>query len=267
MIATITDREFARVSRFIHETAGIHLSAAKKSLVCGRLARRLEHFRYTNFSQYLALLDSDAAGDEVQTAINLLTTNETFFFRESGHFDVLRRFAARWRERHEPLRAWSAACSSGEEPYSIAMVLDDELGTGRWDVLGTDISTRMLARARRGHYTQERARHIPPGFLRQYCRRGIGDYEGTLLVERSLREQVRFAQVNLNAHLPDIGMFDCIFLRNVMIYFDVDTRRSVVARVVAQLREGGVLCVGHSENLHQLTDELLQIAPSVYRKP
>jgi chemotaxis protein methyltransferase CheR len=267
MIATITDREFARVSRFIHETAGIHLSAAKRGLVCGRLARRLQHFRYTSFSQYLALLEDDAAGDEVQTAINLLTTNETFFFRENQHFEVLRRFAAASRERREPLRVWSAACSSGEEPYSIAMVLDDGLGANRWDVLGTDISTRMLALARRGHYPEERARQIPPAFLRQYCRRGIGDYEGTLLVERSLRERVRFAQVNLNAPLPDIGIFDCIFLRNVMIYFDIETRRSVLARVFAQLREGGVLCVGHSESLHQVNNDLVQVAPSVYRKP
>jgi chemotaxis protein methyltransferase CheR len=273
MITTITDREFARVSRFIHETVGIQLSEAKKGLVCGRLARRLEHFRYSSFSQYIERLEDDATGDEVQTAIDLLTTNETFFFRESGHFEVLRRYAANWREqqaqrgRREPLRVWSAACSSGEEPYSIAMVLDDSLGEGRWDVLGTDISTRVLTLARRAHYSQERARNIPPAFLRQYCRRGIGDYEGTLLVERSLRERVRFAQVNLNARLPELGLFDCIFLRNVMIYFDLETRRRVVARVFAQLRPGGVLCVGHAESLLQVNDELVQIAPSVYRKP
>ncbi|WP_233832004.1 CheR family methyltransferase [Paraburkholderia sp. ZP32-5] len=267
MIATITDREFARVSRFIHETAGIHLSAAKRGLVCGRLARRLQHFRCTSFSQYLVLLEGDAAGDEAQTAINLLTTNETFFFRESRHFEMLRRFAALWRERREPLNVWSAACSTGEEPYSIAMVLDHALGPNRWDVLGTDISTRVLAHARRGHYTEERARQIPPALLRQYCRKGIGDYAGTLLVERSLRERVRFAQVNLNARLPDIDMFDCIFLRNVMIYFDIETRRKVVERVCAQLRPGGMLCVGHSESLHQVNDDLVQVAPSVYRKP
>jgi chemotaxis protein methyltransferase CheR len=267
MIATISDTEFAAIRRFIYEQAGIALSPAKKGLVCGRLARRLEHFGFENFKQYLELLGDSSRADEVQTAINLLTTNETFFFRESKHFDVLRQHAGVARDAKGPYRVWSAACSSGEEPYSIAMVLDDCIGGGKWEVLGTDISTNALARARRAHYPEERARHIPPDYLQRYCRRGTGNYEGTLLVGAALRERVSFAQLRLNADLPDIGMFDCIFLRNVMIYFDKETRRSVVARVVRQLRPGGVLCVGHSESLHQISDELVQLAPSVYRKP
>jgi chemotaxis protein methyltransferase CheR len=267
MITTITDTEFAGIRQFIYEEAGIALSSAKKGLVCGRLARRLEHFEFDNFTQYLELLRSSSRDEEVQTAINLLTTNETFFFRENKHFNVLRQHACSARDAKRPFRVWSAACSSGEEPYSIAMVLDDCIGDGKWEVLGTDISTNILMRARRAHYPEERARHIPPDYLQQYCRRGTGNYEGTLLVNAALRERVGFAQVRLNASLPDVGMFDCIFLRNVMIYFDKATRCSVVARVLRQLKPGGVLCVGHSESLQQINDEVVQLAPSVYRKP
>jgi chemotaxis protein methyltransferase CheR len=267
MIATITDKEFAGIRQFIYEEAGIAFSPAKKGLVCGRLARRLEYFGFANFTQYLELLHDRSHDGEVQTAINLLTTNETFFFREGKHFDVLRRHAGTARDTKGPFRVWSAACSTGEEPYSIAMVLDNCIGDGKWEVLGTDISTNALARARRAHYPEERARQMPPAYLQQYCRRGTGNYEGTLLVNAALRERVRFAQLRLNANLPDIGMFDCIFLRNVMIYFDKATRCSVVARVLKQLKPGGVLCVGHSESLQQINEEVIQLAPSVYHKP
>jgi chemotaxis protein methyltransferase CheR len=266
MITTITEKEFAAIRQFIYDEAAIALSPAKKGLVCGRLARRLEHYGLASYTEYLELLSDRTQGDEVQTAINLLSTNETYFFREKKHFDVLRGHADTVRDTKGAFRVWSAACSSGEEPYSIAMVLDDCLGEGKWEVLGTDISTRVLSSARRAHYPEERARQMPDEYRRKYCRRGTGEYAGTLLVARELRERVGFAHIRLHENLPDVGLFDCIFLRNVMIYFDRDTRRSVVERVVKQLRSGGVLCVGQSESLHQVCDELVQLAPSVYRK-
>ena len=146
------------------------------------------------------------------------------------------------------------------------MVLADVLGQAPWEVVGTDISTRVLQRARTGHYPLERTRNIPPAYLKRYCLRGTGEQAGTLLVERALRQRVKFAHVNLNADLPQLGGFDVVFLRNVMIYFNGDTKRQVVARVLSALKPGGHLCIGHSESLHEVNDTVKQVMPSVYRK-
>ncbi|RKP56587.1 CheR family methyltransferase [Pararobbsia silviterrae] len=269
MTVQLTDKEFSRFREFIHNSAGIHLSPSKKNLICSRLAKRLNHFGYANYTQYLDLIGGRDGGGEVQIAIDLLTTNETFFFRESKHFEQLRLLAGAVRAsaRSEPVRVWSAACSSGEEPYSIAMVLAETLGEKPWEVVGTDISTRVLARARRGHYPVERAQHVPAAFLERYCLKGIGQYDGTLLVSKPLRQRVRFVHANLNVPLPDLGQFDCVFLRNVMIYFNNDTKRSVVARVLERLRPGGLFCIGHSETLNEINTDVVQVMPSIYRKP
>ena len=266
---TITDTEFGRFQRFIFDAAGITLSPAKKALVCGRLSKRLQAHSLASFGAYFDLLSSGRAAGEVQTAVDLLTTNETYFFREPKHFELLRELATQARGRPQPFRVWSAASSSGEECYSIAMVLADCLDaspTG-WDILGTDISTRVLRRARTGHYPLERTRNIPPAYLKRFCLRGHGEQEGTLLVERALRNRVNFAQVNLNADLPRLGSFDIVFLRNVMIYFNGDTKRQVVARVLSALKPGGHLFIGHSESLNDISTAVDQQAPSIYRKP
>jgi len=263
----LSDQEFVRFQRFIHDAAGITLSGSKKALVTGRLAKRVAHHGLDSFGRYLDLLSRGDAAAEVQTAVDLLTTNETYFFREGKHFELLRNLALAAREQRRPLRVWSAACSSGEEVYSIAMVLDDVLGTSPWELLGSDISTRVLQRAARGHYPEERTRQIPPQYLKRYCLRGTGEQQGTLLVERALRQRVRFMQLNLNAPLPRIGSFDIIFLRNVMIYFNADTKRQVVARLLAQLVPGGHFCIGHSESLNEISSAVLQVVPSVYQKP
>ena len=266
MNVQISDQEFGRFQRFIYEAAGISLSPAKKALVCGRLSKRLQARQLSSFTDYFKLLGTDAGREEVQTAIDLLTTNETYFFREPRHFEVLRE-AALAASSAQPFRVWSAASSSGEEAYSMAMVLADTLGSAAWEVLGTDISTRVLQRARTGHYPMARARHIPPAYLKRYCLRGVGEHEGTLLVDRALRQRVNFVQANLNGALPQIGTFDAIFLRNVMIYFNADTKRQVAARVISLLKSGGCLCIGHSESLNDITDAVRAVAPSIYRKP
>ncbi|HWK74198.1 MAG TPA: protein-glutamate O-methyltransferase CheR [Povalibacter sp.] len=266
MIA-ITDKEFALFQRFIYEAAGISLSAAKKALVGGRLAKRLELHRLGSYAEYFRVLTSGQDSAEVQTAIDLLTTNETYFFREPKHFDLLREQAELARGRSLPFRVWSAACSSGEEPYSIAMVLATALQGTPFEVIGSDISARVLDRARTGHYPLARTTNTPRTYLHQYCLRGMGDQEGTVLVDRSLRERVRFVQINLNAALPNLGLFDCIFLRNVMIYFNVETKRRVVERVLSLLKPGGWFLIGHSETLNEITNVVTPVAPSVYRKP
>lgn len=267
MSTAISDKEFEQFQRFIFEAAGITLSAAKKALVSGRLSQRLQQRRLESYGDYFRLLSSGADAHEVQTAIDLLTTNETYFFREPKHFDVLRQEAALARDSARPFRVWSAASSSGEEAYSIAMVLADCLGDDPWEVMGSDLSTRVLDQARTGQYPASRTTHIPPGYRRRFCLKGHGAHEGTLLVEPSLRARVHFLQVNLNAPLRQLGHFDVIFLRNVMIYFSRDTRRQVVDRSLALLRPGGSFIIGHSESLHDITTSLQRVSSSVYRKP
>lgn len=267
MFTEISDQEFSFFQRFIFEAAGISLSPAKKSLVCGRLSKRLQQRKLNSYSEYVQLLASGADRAEVQAAIDLLTTNETYFFREPKHFDLLREQAQRARGSGRSFRVWSAACSSGEEPYSIAMVLADILDPRPWEVIGSDLSTRVLERARTGHYPTARTQHIPPQYLRRFCLRGTGQHEGTLLIERTLRSRVDFRQINLNQRLPQLGTFDLIFLRNVMIYFNAQTKRDVIARVASLLSPGGSLLIGHSESLNDIQVALRQVAPAVYRKP
>jgi chemotaxis protein methyltransferase CheR len=265
-MVAITDQEFAQFQKFIFESAGITLSAAKKALVSGRLARRLDAHNANSYGDYFRLLASGKAPQEVQMAIDLLTTNETYFFREPKHFDFLRRQVMSFPVS-QPLRIWSAAGSTGEEAYSIAMLLEDLRGAHPWEVVASDISARVLARARAGHYPMERARNVPQDYLRRFCLKGEGEQEGTLLVEKNLRNKVRFLQVNLNETLPNIGTFDVVFLRNVLIYFNAGTKRSVVARALSVLRPGGWLLIGHSESLHGVNDSVRAVAPSIYRKP
>jgi len=263
----LSDQEFRQFQGFIYKAAGISLPPAKKSLVANRLAKRLGPCGVRDFSDYFRLLSRGDRPDEVQTAIDLLTTNETYFFREQKHFDLLREFAGGARSRSQPVRIWSAASSSGEEGYSIAMVLEDVLPGRGWEVVGTDISTRVVERARTGHYVMERARNVPRDYLRRFCRKGFGAQDGTMLVNADLRRKVSFLHGNLVGEMPSIGEFDIVFLRNVMIYFDLETRREVVRRVLQRLRAGGYLLIGHSETLMDVTSEVQTVSPSIYRKP
>jgi chemotaxis protein methyltransferase CheR len=259
------DQVFEGIRSWIYETAGIHLSRQKKPLVVGRLASRLRHHRLGSYGEYLDLIQADP--EEAQKAVDLLTTNETYFFRELKHFDYLRDVILPTRPAARAYRAWSAASSSGEEAYSIAMTLAAGLGvTGAWEVLASDLSTRVLDRARTGHYALSRVKDMPRAYLADYCLRGIGARAGTLLVKPELRTRVQFRQINLVTPLPDIGDFDVIFLRNVMIYFDMPTKQRVVARLCDRLRPGGYLFIGHSESLHGVNDQLKTVVPAIYRK-
>lgn len=264
----ITDAEFRDLRAWIHRQAGIHLSDQKKALVCGRLAPRMRHYRLSRFADYFRLLQDGEQAGEPQVAVDLLTTNETHFFREPGHFDFVRdRIVPEHRASGRPLRVWSAACSSGEEPYSIAMTLASAMGGVPWDILASDLSSRVLERARTAHYPIARARTIPREHLLACCLKGTGTHEGTFIVAPELAGRVRFMQVNLNEALPGLGEFDLILLRNVMIYFDAPTKQQVVARIVSCLRPGGHLMIGHSESLATVASNLQPIAPSIYRRP
>jgi len=260
------DPEFAQFSNLIHRIAGISMAPTKKPLVSSRLAKRLKHHSLASYGDYFRLITSPQGKDELQMAVDMLTTNETHFFREPKHFDFLRQRIIPERRKGMAFRAWSAACSSGEEPYSIAMVLDELLGSQPWEVLASDISTRILDKARGGLFPLERLPEIPKPYLSRYCLKGVGEFEGTLLIDKPLRERVRFMLHNLMQAPAKLGEFDVIFLRNVMIYFDQETKQKVVAHLLPLLRPGGYFLIGHSESLNGVTDAVKPFAPAIYRK-
>ena len=263
--AVLSDREFTQFQELIYRIAGISLPIGKKPLVTSRLAKRLKQHQLSSYGEYFRLLG--LRPEELQTAVDLLTTNETYFFREPKHFDFLRDRVLPRHPAGRPFRVWSAASSSGQEAYSVAMILADSLGSQPWEVIASDISTQVLAKARRGQYPIEQAEHIPRHLLSSYCLKGVGSQEGTFLIDPELRRRVNFMQINLNAALPRLGDFDMVFLRNVMIYFDMETKRQVVRRILGQIRAGGHLLIGHSESLNGVVDNMRAILPAIYRKP
>jgi chemotaxis protein methyltransferase CheR len=265
-VPTLSDQEFKQFQSMIYDIAGISMSPAKKPLVSGRLAKRVKHHGFGSYGDYFRELTKESSRAELQVAVDLLTTNETYFFREPKHFDFLRNHILPQHPAGKPYRVWSAASSSGQEAYSIAMTLAEGLGDKPWEITASDLSTRVLETGRSGHYPMEHAEDIPQQLLSRYCLKGVGAQNGTFLIERSLRSRVNFMQVNLNTALPKLGEFDLIFLRNVMIYFDIETKRQVVRRIMSLLKPGGYLLIGHSESLNGVVDDLQSVMPSIYRK-
>jgi chemotaxis protein methyltransferase CheR len=263
----ISDNEFTLFQGLMHDLAGVHLPPTKKDLVCGRLLRRLHHLGVGSFGAYFRRITAGGDTSELQCALDLLTTHETYFFREGQHFEFLARQMLPSVRMGQHFRVWSAACSSGEEAYSIAMVLMQHLGDGHpWEVFASDIGAEVLKRAREGVYATERIQQLPESYLRRYCLRGVGRREGTLRIAESVRNRVRFERINLNEALPAVGQFDVIFLRNVLIYFNQETKQQVVERLAHQLVPGGRLFIGHSESLNGITNQLHQEQPAIYRK-
>lgn len=267
--AVLQEQEFAQFRDMIYRIAGITMSPAKKQLVSSRLAKRLKHHNLASYGDYFRFITSAHGKAELQVAVDSLTTNETHFFREPKHFDFLRNKVIPARKPGKGLRIWSAACSSGEEPYSIAMLLDELLMNEPWEVVASDISTHVLEKARSGLYPMDRMPEIPKPYLNRYCLKGVGDHHGTLLIEEFLRKRVSFMQHNLTETPAKLGEFDVIFLRNVMIYFDQETKRQIVQRILPLLKRGGHFVISHSESLNGVagTDMLYPLAPSIYRKP
>lgn len=264
----LSDAEFAQFRQFIYQAAGIDLPSSKRALVQSRLAKRLRHLRLDSYTDYWRLLNEQASGAERQRAINLLSTNETYFFREPQHFDWLRREAlARSDQNRRTIRVWSAACSTGEEPYSIAMVLAEALGVdGNWQLFASDINTRVTAFARRAVYPVERARKTPPLLWQKYFLRGRDEYEGMVRVAPELARRVSFSNLNLlHCQAFPQDNFDIVFLRNVLIYFNEETKQGVLSSLCGKLRRGGYLLIGHSESIRNLSLPLRQEEPSRYR--
>ncbi len=271
-LLSISDDEFKHFQQLIYKASGIHLPATKKMLVVSRLSKRVRHHGLDSLQHYYQFITHAHHADEFQIMVDLLTTNETYFFREPEHFSQLKQLLPDYPREH-PFQAWSAACSSGEEGYSMAMTLMELFGTGRaWSVLGTDISARMLHIARNAVYPINATEHIPKNYLSQYCLKGVRSQAGTFRIEKKLRDRVKFQQLNLNApHIPHLPHFDLILLRNVLIYFDIPTKRQLIHKMIDQLRPGGYLLIGHAENLSSLSTpeihaQLSSVAPTVYRK-
>lgn len=266
--AHITDQEFDSLRRFFEQASGIRLSDTKRELVCGRLARRLRHLALGSYRDYIAFIAQPGHADERQMAIDLLTTNETHFFREPKHFDRLRgEVQARMQAGLSgPVRIWSAACSTGEEPYSLAMTLAELLGERPWQIVASDLSTKVLADAQRAVYGRQRAEEIPRALALRYVLEGYDECEGLYRIDPALCKRVSFRQINLMEPLPVMESFDFIFLRNVLIYFDVMAKRRIVESVVTRLKPGGLLFIGHSETLGGVTDVVQQVVPTVYRR-
>lgn len=262
----ITEQEFENFREMIFKIAGISMSSAKKTLVMGRLAKRLKFHDLSSYAEYFHMVNSKGNEGELQVAVDLLTTNETHFFREPKHFDFMRDRILSGHPRNRALRVWSAASSSGEEPYSLAMQLADLMGDAPWEIVASDISTQVLEKAKRGLFPMQRANEIPRQYLTRFCLKGTGSQEGSFLISRELRSRVNFMQINLNSSFPKLGEFDVIFLRNVMIYFDNNTKREVVHRMLPLLKPGGYLMIGHSESLNGVTDAYRMVVPSVYQK-
>lgn len=253
---------FRHLQGLMKEASGIFLPDHKQALVSGRLQKRLRSLGLSNFADYADYLRGSP--EERQIAIDLLTTNETRFFREPRHFDILRELVGRMTR---PLRLWSAACSSGEEPYTMAMVMAEAAANPDWDIVASDLSRTVLEKACQGIYPVAQENQIPRELLVRHCLRGTGDRQGYFQIKPELGRRIQFRPVNLNEPLPgDLGRFDVVFIRNVLIYFDVAAKRRILQRVMLQLAPGGYLFLGHSETVQGLGLPLKTIAPATYCK-
>lgn len=275
--ACMKEKEFQRFSAFIYDTVGIKMPPAKKTMLEARLQKRLKTLDIPTFEAYSDFVFSPAGqATELVHLIDVVTTNKTDFFREPAHFDYLTNtalptiIARRDNCLREPIRIWSAGCSSGEEPYTLAMVLTECAGDRqdfRYSILASDISTRILERAKTAIYPDDRFEPIPPDFKKKYLLRSKDRTRSVGRIVPQLRSQVTFGRINFMD--DDLGVaekMDIIFCRNVVIYFDRSTQETLMGKFYRQLRPGGFLFLGHSETLNGLNVDFHAVASTVYRK-
>jgi len=258
-----------QLARLAYDQFGLDLGAGKEGLVTSRLDKKMRQRGIQSLGDYCAFVQADATGAALTELIDALTTNHTSFFRESKHFDFLKEVALpAWRGR-KGLQIWSAACSTGEEPYSLAMTLLEELGqeAAGIQIFATDISTRVLSTAAKGLYRQDSFSQPLAPWLTKHLLRGRNAFDGWYQIKPEVRRMIRFDQVNLVRPLPASPSYAAIFCRNVMIYFDRPTQEQVVNRLTDRLEPGGYLFVGHSESLSGVAHSLEYVCPATYRKP
>jgi len=266
------DEDFNALRALVRKLTGISLSEAKRELVYGRISRRLRALGLESFRDYRDLLNAEPDGREVVEFCNAITTNLTSFFRESHHFDYLRDHVLRPLAARPPgqrVRIWSAGCSTGEEPYSIAMTVREagaELKNHDVKILATDLDSEVLARGRAGVYSQDRTKGIAPKRLATFFREEFQSGVPRYTANAELKDLITFNQLNLMHELPMKGPFDVIFCRNVVIYFDKDTQRELFRRFAALQRPGAVLFLGHSESMFKVSDAYTLVGRTVYRR-
>jgi chemotaxis protein methyltransferase CheR len=268
--AALRPSHFDAISRIVYERCGICFPKGKETLVSSRLAKRLRILGLTDYGQYLDYLKQDTSGAELATMIDALTTNKTNFFREPHHFDFLRtNILPELRDSDSKIRFWSAGCSTGEEPYSLAILLSEELSQPRrknCQILATDISRRVLSVAREGVYSEEALRGVNPSLWKKHMVCTQTKPSRTYKISDEAHAMIHFAYLNLTEAWPMHGPFDAIFCRNVMIYFDGDTRKRLVRRFYDLIKPGGYLFVGHSESLGSNSREFRYVEPAIYVK-
>lgn len=267
-----TDSDFDFIKKIVGEHTGIVLSDVKRNMVYGRLSRRLRALGLSEFKDYCDVIRGEDE-TELVNFINAITTNLTSFFRENHHFEFLKNtLVPQLLEKHaynKRIRIWSAGCSTGEEPYSIAMTLCESIpDIQKWDVkiLATDLDSNVLATAQQGIYTEERITGINPGYKKRWFQRAVNGQQGMVKVSSKLQELITFKQLNLMHNWPFNGPFDLIFCRNVVIYFSKDTQRTLVERYADKLCDDGYLFLGHSESLFKVTDRFKLVGNTIYKK-
>ena len=268
-----TARDYETVRTLLYQHAGISLNDSKSDLVYGRLSRRLRATGYADFASYLEFVTSPEAGSELVNFINALTTNLTGFFREPHHFDYLRDTllpeSMRRHARDRRIRYWSAGCSSGEEAYSMAMIVRETLPAGQeWDlkILATDLDSTVVQTARRGRYSRQRIAELSRQRAARWFHRTEDESSDQVSVDASLQALVTFKQLNLMQDWPMRGPFDAIFCRNVVIYFNKPTQEILFDRYADLLVDRGCLFLGHSESLHNVSNRFELIGQTIYRK-
>lgn len=266
-----TDEDFLYIVEMVHKITGIKLASHKRNMVYGRISRRLRELHINSFHEYCNFVETDKSGEELVNFVNAITTNLTGFFRESHHFDHLKEHLqakAKNTTGSRKLRIWSSASSSGQEPYSIAMTLSDAISNlKQWDakILATDIDTNMIETCQRGVYAPESAEKIPENYRKRFTqqeKRGEGDYS----MGDDIRKLISFKPLNLLHDWPMKGPFDIIFCRNVVIYFDKETQIKLFDRMADLLAPDGVIYIGHSESLFNVSKRFELIAQTTYRK-
>jgi chemotaxis protein methyltransferase CheR len=265
---TLTDLELRKIAVLVYEKSGITLHDGKRELVAARLQKRMRQLALSSYKDYLTRLSDDRTGEELTVLLDAIATNHTSFFREPQHFAFLRDVIVPdldEKARSTGIDAWCAASSSGEEPVTLAVTLL-EAGVERFELLASDLSTKVLAIARKGVYKMDRVEGVPPALLRKYFQRGLGEQEGLARVGPEVRRRIQYRALNLIAMERLDRVFDFIFCRNVMIYFDKQVQQRVVSMLEEHLAPGGHLFISHSESLNGITHKMKWVAPAVYRR-
>ena len=272
----LSAQAYRTIVEIVYEHSRIKLGNDKQTLLSNRLGKRLRELGIATYDDYCARLKSLGAQEEIEHLVDLISTNHTRFYREPDHFTyltekILPGLVPRLHSERAPLRIWSAASSSGEEPYTLAIVLSEYLRAHpslTWKIEASDISRSILAKAERAIYRMDAVEPVPMELLKRYFQKGVGEHDGYCRVRKELREKVRYARVNLfQPEYPNTPKQHVIFCRNVMIYFDIPSREAAVKRLTQHLAPGGFLIVGHSESLMGVRHNLVAIKQGIYQKP